>query len=226
MKKISALGMLALLVFVFSPAVLAKSDTPGSGVGTPVKAMISPTSGTGVQNQNQVKTQNAGEESQLMINTAEQEEAGDSMISTGMRSEMAQEKMSEVAKGVEEILESRTFKEGIGDQVRQIAQAQKQSHEKIQEHIQKVDGRSDLMKAMIGPDYKSLKNIENLVEENQLRIEALTELKNQLVNSGDIALVQEMITALSEENVSLQDKINAENRVGSVFGWLFRLFVK
>jgi hypothetical protein len=38
-------------------------------------------------------------------------------------------------------------------------------------------------------------------------------------------MVQEMIEALIAQNLSLQDVINAENRVGSVFGWFVKLFV-
>lgn len=226
MKNISALGVLAFLVFVFSPVAFAKSDTAGTGTGTPVKAMVSPTSGAGVANQNQVKTQNAGEDSQLMINTAEQESAGDSTISAGMRSEMAIEKMSEVAKNVEILLMDKTLTGGIGQQVKTIAQEQKNSMDKVQSQIKSIDSRGGFVKALIGPDYKTLKELEMQLDQNQLRIEALTELKNQLTNAGDITMVEETIKLLAEENISLQDKINAENRIGSVFGWLIKLFVK
>lgn len=223
--------ILVLLVFVFSSVVLAKSDSAGTGTGTGTGAVApkisaSPTTGSGVANQNQVKTQNAGEESQLMISTAEQESAGDSTISAGMRSEMAIEKMSEVAKNVEILLMDKTLTGGIGQQVKAIAQEQKNSMDKVQNQIKSIDSRGGFVKALIGPDYQTLKELEMQLDQNQLRIEALTELKNQLTNAGDITMVEETIKLLAEENIGLQDKINAENRVGSVFGWLIKLFVK
>jgi len=231
MKKVTSLMILVLLVFVFSSVVLAKSDSAGTGTGTGTGAVApkisaSPTTGSGVANQNQVKTQNAGEESQLMISTAEQESAGDSTISAGMRSEMAIEKMSEVAKNVEILLMDKTLTGGIGQQVKAIAQEQKNSMDKVQNQIKSIDSRGGFVKALIGPDYQTLKELEMQLDQNQLRIEALTELKNQLTNAGDITMVEETIKLLAEENIGLQDKINAENRVGSVFGWLIKLFVK
>ncbi|HSV95263.1 MAG TPA: hypothetical protein VLH94_04840 [Spirochaetia bacterium] len=232
MKKISGLIMVVMMV-MFSPMVLAKSESDGTGAGTGTgtgavapKITVSPTSGAGVANQNQVKTQNAGEESQLMVSTAEKEEAGDSTISATMRSEMAQEKMSEVAKGVEDILNAKTLKGGIGDQVKQLAQEQKESQDQVRDQINKIDSRGGFVKALIGTDYKALKNLESQLAQNVLRIEQLVEFKNQLTNTGDIAMVQETINALIEQNVSLQDKISAEDRLGSVFGWLVKLFVK
>jgi len=232
MKKISGLIMVVMVV-MFSPMVLAKSESAGTGAGTGTgtgavapKITVSPTSGAGVANQNQVKTQNAGEESQLMVSTAEKEEAGDSTISATMRSEMAQEKMSEVAKGVEDILNAKTLKGGIGDQVKQLAQEQKESQDQVRDQINKIDSRGGFVKALIGTDYKALKELESQLAQNVLRIEQLVEFKNQLTNTGDIAMVQETINALIEQNVSLQDKISAENRLGSVFGWFVKLFVR
>lgn len=211
MNKISVLILMIVTVLVvFSPRVLAKSESAG----------------TGTANQNQVKTQNEGEEQQLEVQTAEQEEANVGTKSAAPRSENAFEHMSIVAKSVEEILVARTLKGGIGDQVRLIAQNQKQSQDQVRVQVGKIDSRGKFIKALIGTDYKALKNLELQVEQNQLRIEQLTELKNKLVNSGDIAMVQETINSLIEQNISLQEMISAEYRLGSVFGWLFRLFAK
>ena len=227
MKKFSGLAALVMILFVFSPMVFAKSDTVGTGEGTSTsKAMVSPTTGIGVQNKNQVQTQNSGEDQELMVQTTEQEEDRVGTKSAAPRSENALENMSEVASGVEEILTTRTLSGGIGDQVRLIAQEQKQSQEQVQEQINKVDDRKAFLKLLIGPDYKALNNIEKQIEQNSLRIEALTELKNQLVNSGDIEMVQETINALIEQNVSLQELVEGENSEGSLLGWLIRLFVK
>lgn len=64
--------------------------------------------------------------------TTEQEFPGKGMPKNeSTRSETAVEHMSIVAEKVQEILENRTLKGGIGDQVREIAQEQKQSQKKL-----------------------------------------------------------------------------------------------
>jgi len=213
------------MVVVFSPVVLAKSDSAGTGTVV-VKPTVSPIPGVAVANQNQVKTQNEGVDQQLEVQTAEQEDTNEGTKSASPRSEIAQEKMSDVAKGVEEILTTKTLRGGIGDQVKIIAQEQKQDQSQIQTQIKKIDNRGGLLKSLIGPDYKALKSLEKLIAQNELRIQQLTELKNQLTNSGDITMIQETIDALVQQSVILQAIIDAENITGSMFGWLVRLFVK
>jgi hypothetical protein len=226
MKKISVLIMIAMMVVVFSPVAEAKSETAGTGTGTSMpKTTVSPTTGSGVANQNQVKTQNAGEEQQLNVQTAEQEETS-GVKSVSPRSDSAIQNMGEVAKGVEEILTTKTLKGGIGDQVRVLAQEQKQSQDQVRLQINKVASRSGLLKNLIGPDYKALSSIKEQIVQNELRIQQLTELMSQLTNSGDIRMVQETIDALIQQNVSLQEIVDTENSQGSIFGWLIRLFVK
>lgn len=225
MKKISVLVMVAAMLALSSVAVLAKSENAGSGVAV-ANATVTPMAGSGVANQNQVKTQNAGEDQQLMVNTAEQEESMVGTKSAAPRSEVAIQHMSEVAKGVEEILTTKSLKGGIGDQVRVIAQDQKQSQDQVRLQIDKVASRSGLLKSIFGPDYKALSNIEGLIAQNELRIQQLTELKTQLTNSGDIEMVQQTIDSLIQQNVSLQDVVNTEQNQGSLLGWLIRLFVK
>jgi hypothetical protein len=179
--------------------------------------------------QNQVKTQSQGEDSQLMIETKEEENVG---TNTGKvkkespRSEVAQEKMSNVATQVEALLANRTMKGGIGEQVREIATAQKQAQEQVEDQLGQVENRKGLLKSLIGPDYKALKNMENQVAENQLRIEQLTELKTQLTNQSDITMVDSAIQALIEQNTELQETVTDESQSKSMFGWLFKLFAK
>lgn len=188
-----------------------------------------------VVNQNRVQTQNEGEETGLQVSTQEQEGLDDeneiedededeemNIIST--RSENAREHMSEVAKKVEELLMERTEKGGIGEEVRLVAQAQKQAQEEIQLELGKVEGRGKFIKAMIGPDYKALKNMQQQILENQERIELLEEYKNQLTNESEITMVQETIQALIDQNTALQESVSLEEQTRSLFGWLIKLF--
>ena len=215
-KLLTIVGIVAILSFN-SIIYAAKNET-----------------GAQVQNQNQVKTQNAGEDSEIQTNTQEQEAQGDDQESQaqGMskgespRSQTAKENMSIVSQKVEELLTTKTTQGGIGEQVKQIAQEQKQAQDQIQTELGKVDSRGGLLKSLIGPNYQALKNMQKQMEQNQLRIQQLEQLKNQLTNQGDITMVQETIQALTEQNTALQDRIALEKQSGSLLGWLFKLFAK
>ena len=141
------------------------------------------------------------------------------------RSPVALEHMSAVALKVQELLQLRT-EGGIGDQVRQIARDQIQSQIQIQEQVDKVDSRGKLVKLLLGPDYKALKNINQLMEQNRQRIQLLQELQNQLVSQVDKINIEETIQALIQENTSLQEAISAEEKTKSLLGWFLKLFVK
>ncbi len=203
---------------------------------------------TGNQLQNQVETKNEGEDSQLEVKTQEQEEDEEPEDSNDQieqdelenesedknaldkdespRSETAEEHMSIVSEKVEELLLSGTAQGGIGEQVKQIAQEQKQAQDQIKEELEKVEGRGRLLRSLIGPNYKSLNNLQKQMEQNQLRIQQLEQLKNQLTNQSEIIMVQEMIQALTDQNTALQNQINLEQQSNGVLGWLFKLLTE
>ena len=220
------------LLFLFSlPVVAAKNEAgaqntnTGQQVQQQVKTSPSPT-GNQVQNQNQVNTQNQGEDSQLQVNTQEQESLEDG---TGEgpqnRNQNAVENMSEVAKQVQQLLQVRTAG-GIGEQVRQIAEEQNQAQTQIQEQLNKLESKGKLARLLTGTDYGAVKNLKAQLEQNQLRIRQLEQLKTQLSNQSDITMVQATIEALVQQNTALQEQITAEEGTKSLFGWLFRFFAK
>jgi uncharacterized protein YydD (DUF2326 family) len=131
--------------------------------------------------------------------------------------------MSEVAKQVQMLLQTKTSG-GIGEQVKQIAQEQNQAQTQIQEQLNKLESKGRLARFLTGTDFGAIKNIKQQLNENELRIEQLTKLQTQLSNQSDIAMVQETIQALIQENISLQERIATEEQTISMFGWLFRLF--
>ena len=159
-------------------------------------------------------------------------EAGTTVGSQGVsgsqsRSAVAREKMSAVAKGVEELLAEREdadAKGGIGQQVRVIAQEQKEAQVEIGIEEDKLASRSGLTKKLFGSDYKAIRNLNRQMERNQLRIEQLEQLQTQITNEGDQEQIQGVIQALVEQNTALQEQIQAEEETGSVFGWLFKWF--
>lgn len=142
------------------------------------------------------------------------------------RSATTKQRMSEVAKFVQELLDTKEAKGGIGKQVREVAQAQSQAQEQTQNQINKLEQRKGLIKKVFGPDYKAVKSLKQLVEQNQSRIKLLEQLRAQATNQGDLAVTQEATQSLSALNISLQELIKAEENVKSLFGWLPRLLAK
>lgn len=235
MKSIISITSIFALLFAVIAVVSANSIVAAQGTGsqTQQKMQVSPSStGNQVQNLNQAQTQNAGEDSQTQTNTREQETLSGNQETQGWgmpkeaspRSETATQSMSIVAQKVEDLLTTKTLQGGIGQQVKVIAQEQKSAQKEIRSELENVDRRSGLLRAIAGPDFRALKNIQKQMEQNQLRIQRLEELQNQLVNQGDISQVQEAILAMLDQNIALQDRVMLEEKSFSALGWLFKLF--
>ena len=219
MKKI--LFFLTLLVLSGFSVQAAQNKTGaqnGSGEGT----------GGQIQNQNQVQTQNKGEEQQLQMQFREQEQVGASQgggINSQNRSQNTEEHMSVVAEKVQELQQMRGGG-GLGEQVRQIAQQQSTAQDTIKQNVDKLNSRSDLKKFILGSDYTAIKNLKNQLTANQLRITQLEELKTQLINQDEAIIIQSTIETLIQQNTIVENQIKTEEGTISMFGWLFRLFVK
>lgn len=225
MKKITsmlaALFVLGLITMIATDKVWAIAQNTTNG-----QTRTAPPSPTGNRtlNQNQVTTQNQGEETNLQVSTQEQESSEEGTgVGLENKNPNAVEHMSIVAQKVQELLQVKTSG-GIGDRVRLIARTQNQAQDQIQEQLNEIESKSKLAKSLFGPDYKSLKNLQQQVEQNQLRIQELQQLMTQLSNQGDKTAIQETIQALTQENVSLQEIIASEEQIRSLFGWLVKLF--
>ncbi len=184
-----------------------------------------------VQNQIQTQTQNMGEDQQIQINTQEQENleaGGENSQSKTMdsRSETARDHMSIVAQEVEKLLTSEERMGGIGDQVREIAQQQKQTQTETEQALNRLESRQGWWKRIVGPDYKAVGNLQRQLEQNQERIRQLEQIRTQLSNQGDIDMIQALIEALVQQNTALEEQIQTEEQAGSLFGWLIKFFVK
>lgn len=153
-------------------------------------------SGNQVKNQNQVVTQNQGEESQLQVATQE----------------------------MEQLMDLNGTNQNLGNQVKTIAEEQVQAQIEIESQLNKLESKSNLMKKLFGPDYGAIKNLKQQMEQNRLRIQLLTELQNQVTNQADETQLEEAIQALIDQNTNLEEQLQTEEQIGSIFGWLIKLF--
>lgn len=203
-------GSVLLLALISTQGVKAQNQQQ-------LQIVISPTV-------KQIKTQNQGEEQQLQ-NQFQFQENQENATGEGSqnRNQNAFQNMSEVAKQVQLLLQSR-ISGGIGDQIREIARVQNQAQSQIQEQINILDSKGKLARFLTGTDYRTVNNLRQEIVQNQLRIRQLEQIQTQLTNQGDLTVVQATIQALIQENTSLQERITVEEQTKSLFGWLVRLF--
>lgn len=199
-----------LVVFGLASNAYAANNGTGAQTGGQVQQQdriqdptthmdVSPSpSGNQVKNQNQVSTQNQGEETHLQVATSEMEQ----LMDMGMANK------------------------NLETQVQSVAKEQAQAQTEIQSQVDKLESRSNLSKKLFGPDYKAIKNLNQQMEQNRLRIQTLVEFKNQVTNQSDETQIQEAIQALTDLNTKLQEQVEIEESIGSLFGWFVKLFYR
>lgn len=136
----------------------------------------------------------------------------------------AKEYKNEVAQFVHNLKELGDIDEGIGQQVRVVAQAQNDSASKIENSINDINDRSGFVRFLIGPKYGSIAEVQTAITENQTRIKVLTDLMNQITDPAVKLVLQDQITILNQQNTNLQSFVTDSESGFSMFGWLARLF--
>lgn len=148
-----------------------------------------------IQVQNQIQTKNQGEGQMLMVATQQ----------------------------MQQLMNMEGLSEDMGDKVRLLAQEQFQAQNQIQTQLDKFETRSSLMKKLFGSDYSAIKNLKQQVEQNQLRIQELTQLQTEVANQAEESQLQEAVQSLVDQNTALQQKIQSEEEAGGIFGWIVKL---
>jgi len=203
--------------------------------GTQVLPINAPGLQKTIQEKNQIKIRNQAEETNIRQRTEEQNQIATTPTPSinnprpnktlNPRSETAREHMSIVAQKVEELLTATTTEiTGIGQQVREVARNQKELQQQIQEKLDKIESRPKWLKSIFGPDLTNINQVKKHLEQIQLRIRQLEQLENQLTNADEQRMVQELITALAQEQAFLNDYLNNEAQFSSLWGKIVRLF--
>ena len=140
--------------------------------------------------------------------------------------EVGQQVRSRVANTVQEMLQVAERNEGIGSQIRVIAQNQNRNQERIESGIQKIKSRNSLTRFFVGPDYKEINKVQEIVEQNSQQIEQLIQIKDQFIESGDKEQLTEQIESLKQANLEVEDSLQEMQKGFSLFGWLSKLISK
>lgn len=181
--------------FLTTPGIVIAQGSQGNGQNGGQNASTESSAGPQT-NQNQIQVQNQGEETQLRTST----------------------------QYMQQLMNMEGLEEEVGNKVRTLAQEQIKAESQIQTQVNKLESKSGFMKKLFGPDYRAIKNLNGLIEQNRLRIETLTQLANQVQNEAEETQLQEAIQALTQQNTALQEQVQEEEKVSSLFGWLIKLF--
>lgn len=107
-----------------------------------------------------------------------------------------------------------------------VLQERAQAQSKVQSVLQKAESRPGFLHFLLGPDFKALRTMNQQVEENRQRVQDLEQLQSQTQNENESNLLQSTIRLLNQENTSLEEKIQSQEKGFSLFGWLVKLLAK
>ena len=179
-----------------------------------------------IQHRIETETKNQGENQEIKVTTREEASESDQQAPKSYnRSETAEEHMSDVAKVVQQLLSTKEATSGgIGSQVRVVAQEQNQAQQQINEHYQQMESRHGVVKAIIGPDYSAIKDLNQQLTRSEARVSQLLQFKNQITDTEVQQQIQQTVNAINQQATTIQGKIIDAESGFSAFGWLFKLF--
>lgn len=209
-------------MFIVAPLMAKNSNgtqdqsKPVSTVLVPSRKVVATPIDNQVKNQNEVQTKNQGEDQQLNVKTQENEQLNQTV----------EESLVKVSDQVQNLIDTVGAKGGIGQQVKEIAQNQTKLQNEIKLDIDKLNSRGTLTKLIVGSDKQLIKTMQQKMNQNQLMIQQLEQLKLKTNNTADLQQLQSTVDLMTYQNTSLQNKIDKENESNGLFGWLLIFFNK
>jgi len=140
------------------------------------------------------------------------------------KTSMGEQRRSQVANAVHQMLQVADRVGGIGEQVRVIAQSQQQNHEEVENELDKIKERSGFTKFFIGPKYEEIEKAKDLIKQDKEKITKLEELKSTLTSEEDKVKVDEQISIIKGAITEVEKIVGEEQTGFSLFGWLAKIF--
>ena len=139
----------------------------------------------------------------------------------------AYENQNEVRAAVHGLLAMEDLVGGIGQEVSKVA---KQFNNSIQETVkaeETIMNRNRVLRFFVGGDHETAEELQNLVDQNRIRLQQLKELKNQADCEEEVrTLMQEQIQSMEQGQDRLQEMIQNEKDARGIWGWFKGLFGK
>lgn len=133
---------------------------------------------------------------------------------------------SAVATFVQSLLAIADRKGNLGEQVRIIAQAQKDSEATTTGAIEKVSSRGSLKTLFLGSDYANLGILRSGMVMTQNHLNQLNTVLASTTDATDRAALTAQIDALALDQANVRNFVTTHENSFSFFGWFTRLFVK
>jgi len=187
--------------------------------------LLAPAVSDAQQNQQGKQAQQGIHEPGTGLEDPELKQAGQG-TGQGSQNERAVSRRSRVANAVQEMERVATRNQGIGDQVRVIAQNQNRIQEEAENALETAQKRSGFARFFIGPNYKKLKTVEERLENHTQNLAELEELKEQIQVASDKNLLDEQIQVMEEIKQELENEVMENKKGFSLFGWLSKLLTK
>ncbi len=185
-----------------------------------------------IRNQNQTKDQNEIQ-NQIQTNEQNQSEMGNQIEVDKEKSQnknnnviAIEQRRSEVANAVQELLQIADRNGGIGQQVRVIAQNQVQNQEELEKSLQQIQNRSKFVKFFVGPNYNEINKAKKILEQNRDQINQLNQIKNEISDQNDIQNLNQQIQVLEQINLEIENFLETSQKGFSLFGWLSKILSK
>lgn len=240
MRNKFLVGSLSLFVFALMftvGAYAARGQSANLGVGTEAQIQVM-NQGEDTQIKTQTETQaqvqaRAYDDDEYEaddVNDDRYDDQYENRARVGTTASGTNERMlqvrSQVATAVQNMLSVADRHEGIGEQVRVIAQNQNKNMEDIDARLQKIEKRGEATKFLFGPNYSEIRNVEKILEQNRAQIQTMNEIKAQITAQADLDALNTQIQTLEQANIQIEEQLKAEQEGFSLLGWLFKMFAK
>jgi len=110
----------------------------------------------------------------------------------------------------------------LGSKLETSAKTYLLSEDKVNQALDTADTRTGFAKFFIGPNYEELGIVKIQIEQNQVKIQEMNKIHAQLQNEADQTELKGAIRTLEAQNTALQNQLDGEEEVFSLFGWLAR----
>lgn len=237
MKYFKVVVSIVIFMFVLTPFVSegakgeAKSVQSDSGVEYMGVKETRQISGQKIKAQNTKMLQSQREQRHNVVQTQKSSKVGIKKLEAqalgqakgkgkNQASDKAIQRRSRVASAVQEMLKVADRNEGVGQQIRTIAQTQNKNQEQIEAEMTKVKNRGQLKKFFFGPDYKNIYSIKEKLANHEEKLDELRQLASQITNDVDATKLQEQILVMEQIKTELANEVTAESKGFSLFGWL------
>ena len=117
-------------------------------------------------------------------------------------------------------------KDGIGEQVREIAKAQEDDATSTAKAIKETEERGKFKTFLVGTDYKNIGSIRSTIVKTKNQIEQLNRVIENLPTSTEKIDLENQIKNLEQQQARLNDFVKSKESAFSLFGWFVKLFYK